>query len=107
MPYGIQPTGYKRLWSRMHTIIKAVAPDTVLVWAPNTGYGYPFGMSLSHAKLSADRLALDTNGDGKLSSKDDPYAPYYPGDDLVDWIGNSVCECLDSLCIALDLLSGP
>ena len=41
---------------------------------------------------------LDTNKDGKLSSLDDPYSPYYPGDDVgiilyflkkVDWIGFS------------------
>jgi hypothetical protein len=30
---------------------------------------------------------LDTNHDGVLDGRDDPYAPYYPGDDAVDWVG--------------------
>jgi len=33
---------------------------------------------------------LDTGGDGQLSATDDPYAPYYPGDDAVDWVGMSL-----------------
>ena len=34
--------------------------------------------------------ALDTNGDGQFTWQDSAYAPYYPGDDVVDWIGLSV-----------------
>ena len=33
---------------------------------------------------------LDTNSDGLLDLTDDPYAPYYPGDDAVDWVGMSL-----------------
>jgi hypothetical protein len=33
---------------------------------------------------------MDTNGDGVVSDLDDPYAPYYPGDAYVDWVGMSV-----------------
>ena len=33
---------------------------------------------------------LDTSGDGVLSMADDPYLPYYPGDDAVDWVGMSL-----------------
>jgi beta-mannanase len=35
-------------------------------------------------------MPLDTNGDGKVDSNDDPFSPYYPGDDWVDWVGLSV-----------------
>jgi hypothetical protein len=45
---------------------------------------------LASVSSAADRAALDTNGDGQLTQADDPYAPYYPGDDFVDWIGLSL-----------------
>ncbi|KAK9837157.1 hypothetical protein WJX81_006857 [Elliptochloris bilobata] len=35
-------------------------------------------------------LEMDTNGDGKVDQTDDPYSPYYPGDEWVDWVGMSV-----------------
>ena len=33
---------------------------------------------------------LDTNQDGRLDMADDPYGPYYPGDDAVDWVGMTI-----------------
>lgn len=33
---------------------------------------------------------MDTSGDGQVTAADNPYSPYYPGDDTVDWIGLSV-----------------
>jgi hypothetical protein len=39
---------------------------------------------------TASYAAMDTNGDGVVSDLDDPYAPYYPGDAHVDWVGMSV-----------------
>jgi hypothetical protein len=33
---------------------------------------------------------LDTDGVGTVNGADDPYAPYYPGDDAVDWVGMSL-----------------
>jgi len=90
MTYGLQPTEFVATWIRMHDIIKAEAPDTVLVWSPNTGYSYPYGATLASVASAADRAALDTNGDGQLTGADDPYAPYYPGDEYVDWIGLSL-----------------
>lgn len=90
MVYGLQPTAFKQVWSRMYSIIKDVAPETVVVWSPNTGYSYPFGATLAQIPSAEDRLALDTNGDGQLTNADDPYSPWYPGDDQVDWIGISL-----------------
>lgn len=56
------------------------------------GLGYPLyakdGRLLPNQ--TEGRFALmDTNGDGKLDNKDDPYAPYWPGDEYVDWVGLS------------------
>ena len=31
--------------------------------------------------------ALDTNDDGWVDMSDDPYTPFYPGDQWVDWVG--------------------
>ena len=61
-----------------------------MVWAPNNGGGYPFAASGTHLCLKgwcSDFDLLDTNGDGELGMDDDMYAPYYPGDDVVDWVG--------------------
>ena len=39
---------------------------------------------------ATEATALDTSGDGVFDNADDPFAPFYPGDDFVDWIGLSV-----------------
>jgi hypothetical protein len=63
----------------------------VTVWAPNEGSGYPYAGGVYEATPgSADFTALDTNKDGRLTQEDDPYSPYWPGDDAVDWVGLSV-----------------
>jgi hypothetical protein len=41
-------------------------------------------------KNSPEFKALDTNNDGVLNDRDDPYLPYWPGSDFVDWVGLSV-----------------
>jgi hypothetical protein len=62
-----------------------------MMWAPNYGGGYPFtGGKHQAAEGSAAFGELDTNKDGTLTGADDPYAPYYPGDDAVDWVGMSL-----------------
>jgi hypothetical protein len=115
-PYGLQPVEFKATWTRMYNIVKAEAPDTVVVWSPNVGYSYPcitfiprkrrgkrtnlfhcasnrFGATFADIPSVADQQALDTNGNGQLDGGDDPYSPWYPGDDQVDWIGISLyCE---------------
>jgi hypothetical protein len=64
-----------------------------MLWAPNYGAGYPFVGGRSEAKPGSPGFdKLDTNHDGKLSEADDPYAPYYPGDDAVDWVGMSLYQ---------------
>jgi hypothetical protein len=56
------------------------------LWAPSYGGGYPFGNPGAEPG-TLDFAALDTDGDGELSQSDDMYEPYYPGDDVVDWVG--------------------
>ncbi|KAJ3029462.1 hypothetical protein HDV00_009594 [Rhizophlyctis rosea] len=65
---------------------------TAMVWAPAAAQRYPFNDTTSRfapAWNTSRWLALDTNKDGKIDEEDDPYSPYYPGDDFVDWIGIS------------------
>ena len=61
-----------------------------MLWAPNPAAGYSFRGGDTGATGRADFAALDTNGDGRSTRSDDPYAPYYPGDAAVDWVGMSV-----------------
>ncbi|GAA5836199.1 hypothetical protein JCM11251_007392 [Rhodosporidiobolus azoricus] len=92
MSYGMQPTMFLQQWVEMYNTVKSIAPDTIIVWAPNTPQGYPYGQQ--GAQFSAlsveDQNLLDTNNNGRLDAGDDSLAPYYPGDQYVDWIGLSV-----------------
>jgi len=86
--YGQQPVAYVQAWQAMYKAVKSIAPTTIIVWAPNLGHDYPYGQTANIA--SNDLAVLDTNKNGVLDRGDDPYMPYYPGDDYVDWIGISV-----------------
>lgn len=89
--WGQQPVKYIATFRRVADAVHRDAPGTAMLWAPNYGGGYPFRSGKFIARPdSADMKALDTDGDGKLTTKDDPYAPYYPGDDWVDWVGMSL-----------------
>ena len=80
----MQPTLFLALWRRVHAAMKKEAPNTAMVWSPSSANGYPYG----GRNLSAeDLLLLDTNGNGRLDAGDDPYSPFYPGDQYVDWVG--------------------
>lgn len=89
-PWAQQPAAYV---DKFRMVADAVhkSPASVMLWSPNEGGGYPFeGGPYAAQAGTADFQALDTNNDGKLSMDDDPYAPYWPGDDAVDWVGMSV-----------------
>ena len=88
-PWSQQPTAYiAALQSLARAIHKATPKQSALVWAPNYGGGYPFTGGQYQARPdSPDYVVLDTNHDGVVDQYDDPYAPYYPGDDAVDWVG--------------------
>lgn len=90
-PWGQSPTLYVSAFRLLASAIHARAPQTAMVWAPNYGGGYPFAGGTYEAKPGTPDFALlDTNHDGQLTMGDDPYQPYYPGDDAVDWVGMSV-----------------
>jgi hypothetical protein len=89
-PWGQQPALYIEKFRQVADAVHQ-APSSAMLWSPNEGAGYPFaGGEHEVKKDSADMHALDTNGDGKLTNEDDPYAPYWPGDDAVDWVGLSL-----------------
>jgi hypothetical protein len=86
--WGQQPAAYIAAFRTVADAVRASAPRTALIWAPNYGGGYPFtGGTYAAPAGSADFRTLDTNGSGTVSMADDPYAPYYPGDAYVDWVG--------------------
>lgn len=69
-----------------------------MVWAPVYGSGYPYrrpdreggAQGALDEVLRSERARTDTSGDGELDADDDAYAPYYPGDEWVDWVGLSM-----------------
>ena len=90
-PWSQQPALYRDTFSRIAAAVHARAPGSAMMWAPNYGGGYPFaGGKFSPARGTTDFVALDTDQDGALTINDDSYAPYYPGDAVVDWVGMSL-----------------
>ncbi|KAJ3390442.1 hypothetical protein HDU84_007442 [Entophlyctis sp. JEL0112] len=104
MIYGLQPTEYIASFRKMAAAVRAKTNMTgtslSMVWAPNIGITYPFtgGEYAMPAAGTADFELLDTNKDGVVDNNDDPYSPYYPGDDVVDWVGLSLYNYPDPGC---------
>ena len=90
-PWGQQPGAYVRSFDEVAAAVHRHVPGAAMMWAPSYGGGYPFTGGRYAAKPgSPDAAALDTSGNGALDKSDDPYAPYYPGDAAVDWVGMSL-----------------
>ncbi|KAJ3300805.1 hypothetical protein HDV03_001970 [Kappamyces sp. JEL0829] len=96
--YGQRPTEFLASWKKVVGSIRdatkgANSTNVAFIWAPNSGNNYPFimrvGMPVCPKNCPYWDPALDTNGDGLFDDHDDPYTPYYPGDDWVDWVGMS------------------
>lgn len=90
--WGQQPDAYVAAFREVAAAVHAATDQAAMVWSPVYGSGYPFGREQgtdSEIDLSGARetARLDTNGDGRVNERDDPYGPYYPGDDAVDWAG--------------------
>ena len=93
-PWGQQPTAYVAAFRELAEVVHAEAQAAWTVWAPAYGAGYPFGGSINDVRLGSvtsasdarDGRRLDTDGNGELAPGDDPYGPYYPGDEAVDWV---------------------
>lgn len=89
--WGQRPAEYVAAFRRVATALDESAEGSSMMWAPNSPDGYPFSGGVSTPLAgSTEFTELDTNGDGTLTGADDPYAPYYPGDDVVDWVGMSL-----------------
>ncbi|KAI9030312.1 glycoside hydrolase superfamily [Hyaloraphidium curvatum] len=89
-PYGQRPLAFVRTFRKLSGFIRSVTNLTALAWAPNMGAGYPYSPSIyTPANTSAEWRALDTNKDGKVDEQDDPYTPYWPGEQYVDWVAMS------------------
>jgi hypothetical protein len=90
-PWGQRPEEYVATFQALAAVVHERAPLTAMLWAPNHGSGYPFaGGKFAAPPRSREFIVLDTNADGALDMRDDPYAPYYPGDSAVDWVGMSL-----------------
>ncbi len=90
-PWGQQPSLYIEKFQLIANALHQNTSLTAMVWAPNYGGGYPFSGGEYEVKSSdPDFQLLDTNGDNILNQEDDMYAPYYPGDVHVDWVGISI-----------------
>src|SRR5262249_1139329 len=87
-PWGQRPAEYVAAFRTLAEAAPRRAPGSAMMWAPSYGGGYPFAEGPRRALPEGpDGLLLDTDGNGVLDSADDGYAPYYPGDDAVDWVG--------------------
>ncbi|ORZ40760.1 glycoside hydrolase superfamily, partial [Catenaria anguillulae PL171] len=91
--FGQQPVAYKQSFRDVAAAVRKHTNQTYMVWAPNNPSGYPwFGAGDPSAPRpgTANFQAMDTDANGVIDDRDDPYTPYYPGDDVVDWIGFSI-----------------
>ncbi|KAJ3340471.1 hypothetical protein HDU93_006939 [Gonapodya sp. JEL0774] len=103
--WGMRPTAYRAAFRAVALGIAdcRACSTTAMVWAPQVGNGYPWGLDIplnnasffvanpGYANLNMTELRLlDTNGDGQIAAGDEPYEPFYPGDDVVDWVGLSI-----------------
>jgi len=90
-PWGQDPAAYIPAFRTVADAVHRDASTAAMAWAPNQGDGYPYAGGQYEAPAgSAAAAALDTNGDGAVTAADDPYAPYWPGADAVDWVGMSL-----------------
>ncbi|MDD4735278.1 MAG: hypothetical protein PHP44_04140, partial [Kiritimatiellae bacterium] len=92
-PWGQQPTAYRNAYRMLASNVHECTERTAMVWDPNEGAGFPWPIGeyvrIDKNIYSNEYAEMDTNGDGGLSGQDDMYAPFYPGDDAVDWVGMS------------------
>ncbi|GAB2631719.1 hypothetical protein GCM10027270_19980 [Nocardioides ginkgobilobae] len=87
--WGQQPGAYVEAFRELADVVHDRLPSAAMVWSPVYGAGYPYGAAFGDVdpERNADVETLDTDGDGRLGSGDDPYGPYWPGPEAVDWVG--------------------
>jgi hypothetical protein len=87
--WGQQPEAYRSAFRRVAEQVHAGVPSAAMLWTVAYGAGYPFGRAYGAIPGAGPREVdqLDTSGNGRVDAADDPYGPYYPGADVVDWVG--------------------
>jgi hypothetical protein len=87
--WGQQPLAYVAAYRTVADAVHGATDHAAMVWSPVYGSGYPFGRAYGALDLGSAResAALDTDGDDDVDLADDPYGPYFPGDEAVDWVG--------------------
>jgi len=88
-PWAMQPEAFVAKFRLISTVLRQATKRSGAVWAPHDNHGYPFLVPLrlrERDDSTSLKLLLDTDGDGQVTGRDDAYAPYYPGDDYVDWV---------------------
>ncbi|KXS13475.1 glycoside hydrolase family 26 protein [Gonapodya prolifera JEL478] len=88
--WGRQPILYTTTFRKVAQALHSTAPNTSMLWAPTISDTYPYNQLGVPAANTTEFAAMDTNKNGVLDSGDDPYQPYYPGDDVVDWVGGTL-----------------
>jgi len=87
--WGQQPDAYRSAFRTVAEQVHAGAPSAAMLWTVAYGAGYPFGRAYGAIPGAGPREVdqLDTSGNGRVDAADDPYGPYYPGAQAVDWVG--------------------
>lgn len=88
-PWGQHPVAYVQAFRAIAKAVRTAAPAIKIAWEPAQGNGYPFRPSVA-VHNDGNLQGLDTDQNATLDGSDDPYAPYFPGNDVVDWVGLSV-----------------
>ena len=87
--HGQKPIEFKASFIKLAKYVHEYTNLTAIVWSPNIGKGvYSSGGTYDFVTPkpgTPNFIELDTNRDGVLNDADDPYLPYYPGDNYVDW----------------------
>jgi hypothetical protein len=89
VPWGQQPEAYREAFRVLAAAMDEELDDPVMVWSPTAAEDYPFREPSGTAPAGGALGLLDTDGNGVWDLDDDAYAPYYPGDEVVDWVGLS------------------
>ncbi|KAI8916241.1 glycoside hydrolase superfamily [Gorgonomyces haynaldii] len=96
--YSQKPRQYIQAFVTLSNYVHGLTNMTAMVWGPNIGTGYPWGPDIPRPAATADPIAIenfnrmDTNGDGLITNLDDPYLPYFPGEEYVDWVALSLYQ---------------
>ena len=89
-PWSRQPTKYVEKFRLVSDAVRRGTKRGAVMWSPNSAArDYPFAAP-SDLAGNPEFARLDTNRDGIVNNRDDPFGPYWPGDSYVDWVGLSV-----------------